>query len=121
MTTNRKTLILRFVPRIEAALTVQPRLKLCLIVGKDGKCRNAVFAVVFKLVVAPDNAEIGLKLIERAAGHAKAVDHRLAMLVRVRLTVVRSPLSLHRLRPIVDRAQVLGQRRIGCTYLDATA
>src|SRR6266545_7974011 len=106
MTTNRKALVFWLVPRIHAALIVHPGLYFYCVVGEHGKSGNAVFAIVLKLVVAPDNAEIRLKLIESAAGHAKAVDHCLAMCVRVRLTVVRSPLSLHRLRPIVDRAQV---------------
>src|SRR5438093_766834 len=116
MTTNRKTLILRFVPRIDTALIVQPRLKLRCIVGQDGKCRNAVFAVVFKLVVTPDNTEIRVKLIESAAGHAKAVDHCLAMLVRVRLTVVRSPLPSHQdmyIRSGVARAPALDRQLAG--------
>jgi hypothetical protein len=103
MTTNRKTLILRFVPGIDATFVMQPGLNLRGIVDEKRKRRNAVFPIVLKLIVAPDNAKIRSKLIESAARRAKAVDHRLAMLVGMRLPFIRSPLRSHRLGPIIDR------------------
>src|SRR5688500_17969459 len=113
MTTNRKALILRLIPRIHAALIVHPGLYFQRVVGEHGKRGNAVFAIVLKLVVAPDNAEIRLKLIDSASRQSKAVDHRLPMLIGVRLTLIRSPLPSHWLGPIIDRSQTLGEHRIG--------
>src|SRR5439155_24392369 len=92
MAAHREAFVFGLVPGVRATLIVQPRLNLCRIVSEDGKCRNAVFPVVLKLVVAPDNTEIGLKLIEHAARAAKTIDHRLAMLVGMRLPFIRSPL-----------------------------
>src|SRR5437763_12119182 len=71
MAAHREAFVFGLVPGVRATLIVQPRLNVCRIVSEDGKCRNAVFPVVLKLVVAPDNTEIGLKLIERAARAAK--------------------------------------------------
>src|SRR6266508_969106 len=112
MTTNRKALVFWLVPRIHAALIVHPGLYFYCVVGEHGKSGNAVFAIVLKLVVAPDNAEIRLKLIESASRQSKAIDHRLPMLIGVRLTLVRSPLPSHWLGPVIDRSQILGERRI---------
>src|SRR2546425_12842021 len=118
MSLDRKALVFRFIPRVHAALIVQPGLCLRCIVGEDGKRRNAVFAVVLKLVVSPDNAEVRLELIERSARPAKTVDHCLAMLVRMRLPFIGSPLLAHRLWPVIETPQRLGQRRVRQTYFN---
>src|SRR5437763_3096295 len=116
---DREAFVFGLVPGVRATLVMQPRLNLRRIVSEDGKCRNAVFPIVLKLVVAPDNTEIGLKLIERAARAAKTIDHRLAMLVGMRLPFIRSPLPAPRLRPVINGTQMFGQRRICQTQLDA--
>jgi hypothetical protein len=72
------------------------------------------------LVVAPDDAEIGLEFIEHSARAPKALDHLKTMRVGMRLALVSSPLPAHRLRPIFHRTQAFRQRRIGQAYFDAT-
>src|ERR1043166_4111157 len=118
MSANGKALVLRFIPRVHTALIMQPRLCLSFIVRKHGKCWNAVFTVVLELVVPPNDAEIRLELIERPSRHPKAVNHGLAMLVRMRLPAIRSPLPPHRLGPVVEAPQGVRQRRLFQTYFD---
>ena len=105
MATDREAFVLRFIPRIDAALIVQPWFKFRGFVGEDRKCRNAVFAIVLELIVTPNHAEIGLKLVEGAARHAKTVDHRLTVRVGMGLPIIGAPLTAHRLRPDGCRAQ----------------
>ena len=97
---------------------MQPWFKFRRLVGEDRKCRNAVFAIVLELIVTPNHAEIGLKLVEGAARHAKTVDHRLTVRVGMGLPVIGAPLAAHRLRPIIDHTQALRQRRIRQTHSD---
>src|SRR4029077_6390011 len=107
MSVNREALFFGLVPRIHAALVVQPGLDLCCIVSENGKRGNTVFPVIFKLIVAPDDTEVGLKLIEGAARQAKTIDHRPTMLVGMGLTFIGSPLPAHSFRPVVERTQAL--------------
>jgi hypothetical protein len=73
------------------------------------------------LIVAPDDAEIGLEFIQLAARPAKAFDHFKTMSIGMRLTLVGSPLPAHRLRPIIHGTQTLWQGRVGQAYLNAPA
>src|ERR1043166_8664746 len=118
MSANGKALVLRFIPRVHTALIMQPGLCLGCIVCEKRKCWNAVFTVVLELVVPPNDAEIRLELIERPSRHAKAVNHGLPMLVRMRLPAIRSPLPPHRLGPVVERPQTIRQCRVFQTYFD---
>src|SRR3990172_3995898 len=119
MTAHRKAFVLRLVPAIHAAPAVQPGLEIDLVVGEHGERWHAVFAVVLELIVAPDDAEIGLEFIEGAPRPAKPLDHFPAMGVGVGMALVRAPLPAHRLRPILDRTQPLRQRRVRQACLDA--
>ena len=119
MPADREAFVFGLVPRVHAALIVQPWLNLRRIVSEDGKGGNTVFPIVLKLVVTPDNTEIGLELIERAARAAKAFDHFLSMQFGMRLPFIRSPLPAHRLRPVINGTQMFRQRRICQTQLDA--
>src|SRR2546430_12197379 len=89
MPADREAFVLGFIPRVHAAPIVQPWLNLRRIVSEDGKGGNTVFPIVLKLVVTPDNTEIGLELIERAARAAKAFDHFLSMQFGMRLPFIR--------------------------------
>src|SRR5215467_4698761 len=108
MSADREALVLWLIPRVCPALVVQPWLYFRCIISENRKRGHAVFPVIFELVIAPDHAEVGLKLIEHAARPTKAIDHRLTMLVGMRLTVVASPLPAHSVRPVVERTQAFG-------------
>src|ERR1043166_1810439 len=118
---DREGLCLRLIPRIHAALTVQPRLGLHFVIGEDRKCRNAILAIVFELIVSPDEAKVWLKLVEHAAGESKTIDHFLPVCIRMSQPLIGSPLLPHRLRPVVERAKKIRQRRIAEAYFDAPA
>src|ERR671918_931204 len=118
MPPDREALFLRLIPRIHASLIVQPRLYLRRVVGKNRKRGHAVVTIILILVVTPDDAEIGLEFVQRAARPAKTVNHRLAMLLRMRPSFIGSPLATHSLRPVIDRTQPLRQCRICQAHLD---
>jgi hypothetical protein len=63
--------------------------------------------VILELVVAPNDTEVGLKVIEGMTSPAKFVDHRLSMLIGMGLALVRVPLPAHGLRPTLRRAQTV--------------
>src|SRR6266536_2724256 len=121
MAADRDALVFGLVPRVHTPLIVQPRLHFRRIVGENGKRGHTIVPIVLILIVAPDDAEIGLEFIQLSARPAKAFDHVAAMRVGMSLTLVGSPLPAHRLRPIIHGTQRLWQGRVGQAYLDAPA
>src|SRR5262245_2604515 len=120
MAADREALVLGFIPRVDAPLIVQPGLYFRRVIGQNRERRHTILPIVLKLVVAPDDAEIGLEFIKHSARPPKALDHLKTMRVGMRLALVSSPLPAHRLRPSVHRTQAFRERRIGQAYLDAT-
>src|SRR6266404_5694330 len=106
-----KGLVLRLVPDIGAAIYL-PRLWRHVVVGHNAERRNDVLLEVFVLVVAPDNDEVGVELVEHPTGVAKPCEQALAMAPGGRHPGVVAVFLPHRLRPPLGMAQRLGDRRI---------
>src|SRR5262245_64276252 len=121
MSTDREALVLGFIPGVDPPLIVQPRLYFRSVVGQNRERRHTILPVVLILVIAPDDAEIGLKFIQLPTRPPKAFDHFGAMGIRMRLALVGPPLPAHSLRPVIHRTQTLWQGRVGQAYLDAPA
>src|SRR4030095_5567388 len=98
VTPDRDALVFGLVPGVHTSLIVQPRLHFRRIVGENGKRGHTIVPIVLILIVAPDDAEIGLEFIQLPARPAKAFDHVAAMRIGMSLALIDSPLPAHRLR-----------------------
>jgi hypothetical protein len=121
MPLDGKLFFLGLIPGIHAPLIMQPRLHFHAVVGQHRERRHAILTVILELVVAPNDAKVGLEFIQGAPRHAKTLDHLLAVRIGMRPAIVRAPLAAHRLRPILQRAQMLRQRRVGQTDVNSAA
>src|SRR4051812_26298291 len=99
MAFDRESLVGRLVPRVLSALIVLPRLEFDRVVRENRERRNAVFAEILVLIVAPDEHEIGLEAIELAPDLAELLDHVVPVPLGMRAAVVVAPLLARRRVP----------------------
>src|SRR5579859_3990518 len=91
---------------------MRPRLGLELVVSQDAEGRDHVLSKVLVLVIAPDDDEVRLEVVEYLAGLADLVDDTRSMGLAHATALVRAPFLAQPLRPAIRGAQVLRQARV---------
>ena len=90
----------------------RPGTRLNVVVSQDAKRRNNVLGEVFVLIVAPDDDEIGLKIIDCGADLGHPLQQKLSMRGGGAGALVGPPFQLHGQRPVGGILELRGDCRI---------